>query len=103
MKLYIHYNFFFHFIWQPGTDGVKRELLMQNYETGGLKMINLRNYIYILKSTWIRRLIINDSKYKTIFETKYSKVEDLISRGLDFARFLKTKVISSGIIYWKHG
>ena len=81
---------FFHFIWQSGTDRVKRELLMQNYETGGLKMINLRNYIYALKSTWIRRLIINDSKYKTIFETKYSKVEDLINRGLDFARFLKT-------------
>ena len=53
-------------------------------------MINLRNYIYALKSTWIRRLIINDSKYKTIFEIKYSKVEDLINRGLDFARFLKT-------------
>ena len=53
-------------------------------------MINLRNYIYVLKSTWIRRLIINDSKYKTMFETKYSKVEDLINRGLDFARFLKT-------------
>ena len=63
---------------------------MQNYETGGLKMINLRNCICALKSTWIRRLIINDSKYKTIFETKYSKVEDLINRGLDFARVLKT-------------
>ena len=63
---------------------------MQNYETGGIKMINLRNYICALKSAWIRRLIINDLKYKTIFETKYLKVEDLINRGLDFARVLKT-------------
>lgn len=42
---------FFQFIWQSGTDRIKREVLMQSYENGGLKMINIRNYITALKIT----------------------------------------------------
>ena len=33
---------FFHFIWQSGTDRVKRDLLMQEYNIGGLKVTNLK-------------------------------------------------------------
>ena len=41
-------------------------------------MINLKNYMLALKSTWIRRLIVNTSKYVSIFETMYTEV---IPRG----------------------
>ena len=34
---------------------------MQEYDRGGLKMINLKNYICALKSIWIRCLLANDS------------------------------------------
>ena len=40
---------FFNFIWQSKVDRVKREVLMQEYEKGGLKMINLRSYIFSIK------------------------------------------------------
>ena len=30
---------FFNFIWNGKTDKVKRNIMMQNYESGGLKMI----------------------------------------------------------------
>ena len=33
---------FFHFIWQSGTDRIKRDILMQEYDRGSLKMINLK-------------------------------------------------------------
>ena len=59
---------FFNFIWQSRTDRVKRDILMQNYDKGGLKMVNLRHYICALKGSWIRKLITKDSKYINIFE-----------------------------------
>lgn len=49
-------------------------------------MSNLKNYICALKSTWIRRLILNDSKYKTMFEAKYSNIKEIVNRGLEFVR-----------------
>ena len=59
---------------------------MQDYSKGGLKMLNIKNYIVALKTTWIRRLVTKDSKYINIFETQYHKVNDLIIRG---AAYLK--------------
>ena len=40
---------FFSFIWQSSTDRIKREILMQDYSKGGLKMLNIKNYIVALK------------------------------------------------------
>ena len=36
---------FFSFIWQSSTDRIKREILMKDYSKGGLKMLNIKNYI----------------------------------------------------------
>ena len=88
---------FFHFIWQSGTDRIKRDTLMQEYDKGGLKMINLKNYMLALKSTWIRRLIVNTSKYVSIFETMYTKINDLINRGLEFTKRL---IRNKSNIFW---
>lgn len=79
---------FFAFIWQSRVDRIKRDLLMQEYDNGGLKMINLQNYVTALKLTWLRRLIMNDSKYKYMFELKYSSLEMLLKRGTEFANSL---------------
>lgn len=81
---------FYHFIWQSKVDKVKRDILTQEYEDGGLKMINLNYYIYSLKCTWIRRLITSETKYKSIFEIYYTNVDNLITRGIEFVRKLKT-------------
>ena len=87
----------FHFIWQSGTDRIKRDILMQEYDRGGLKMINLKKYICALKSTWIRRLLANDSKYVSVFESKYTKIKDLINRGLEFTKGL---IRNKNNIFW---
>ena len=81
---------FFNFIWQSRTDRVKRDILMQNYDKGGLKMVNLRHYICALKGSWIRKLITKDSKYINIFESKYTNISDLINRGTEFINKLIT-------------
>ena len=52
-------------------------------------MINLKNYICALKSTWIRRLLANDSKYVSVFESKYTKIKDLINRDWNLQKGYK--------------
>ena len=40
----LHVNFF-HFIWKSNVDRINRDILMQDYEFGGLKMINIKKII----------------------------------------------------------
>ena len=62
---------FFEFIWMSSMDKNKREVIIQDFIQGGLRMIHLEKYIYALKLGWIRRLIINESKYKILFQNIY--------------------------------
>ena len=44
-------------------------------------MIQIKQYIAALKTSWIRKFITNDSKYKTFFENIYTKVKHFVNRG----------------------
>ena len=80
---------FFSFVWNSKTDRIKRDVLIQEYNAGGLKMININNFVSALKISWIRRLITVDSKYKAIFELVYTKINNLLYRGMEFINELK--------------
>ena len=82
---------FFRFIWQSPTDRIKREVLCQEYYKGGLKMVHLDSYINALKITWIRRLISTNSKYKTLFETMHTNINDLINRGSTYINEIQSR------------
>ena len=45
-------------IWENKTEKCKRNLITQNYTRGGIKMININNFITALKCTWIRRFFL---------------------------------------------
>ena len=60
-------------------------------------MINLKNFMLALKSTWIRRLTVNTSKYVSIFETMYTKINDFINRGPEFTKRL---IRNKSNIFW---
>ena len=82
---------FFRFIWQSPTDRIKREVLCQDYYKGGLKMVHLDSYINALKITWIRRLISTNSKYKTLFETMHTNINDLINIGSTYINEIQSR------------
>ena len=42
-------------------------------------MIELNKFIIALKASWIRNLVVNDSKYKSLFENTYTNVNSLIN------------------------
>lgn len=47
----------FNFLWKSKVYKIKRKQITQEYSNGGLKMIEINNYIRSLKSSWIKRLI----------------------------------------------
>ena len=50
-------SLFFKFIWSDKPDKVKRNLLVQSYENGGLKMPHIQSFESALKMTWIKKII----------------------------------------------
>jgi len=50
----------FKFIWNSKPNKVKRSILFQEYEYGGLKLTNLSMFISAIKASWIKRYL--DSK-----------------------------------------
>ena len=60
---------FYYFLWQKGPDKIKRALIIQSYENGGLRMVDVKQFIVALKETWIRRIIVSNKKYKAILLT----------------------------------
>ena len=56
-------------MWKSKVDRIKRKQITQDYNSGGLKMIDVHSYIKGLKSSWIKRLLNNqDSKWKSLIQ-----------------------------------
>ena len=89
----------FKFVWDNKPEKVKRSIITQDYAIGGLKMINLTNYIISLKSSWLRRCIVSNSSWTNLFVcTNYCNIQDIINYGDDFVR---RKLINSRNPFWK--
>ena len=69
---------YFNFIWQNKPDKIKQEVLVQDYEVGGIKIIDIVNFTTALKVTWIRRCFQTHSRWITLFES----VTDLTTKQL---------------------
>ena len=44
--------------------------MIKNYTEGGLKMISVCNFMIALKSTWIRRILRSNAKWKVVIESQ---------------------------------
>ena len=56
-------NMFYNFLWSGKPEKIKRIILTQDYNNGGLRMVDLENFIYSMKITWIRRYIHQPKTY----------------------------------------
>ena len=68
-------NIFFRFLWNNKRDKIKRKVIMNNYEEGGLKLPHIESYCYALKMSWIQKLLIpmNHSQWKLLLLDKIEK------------------------------
>lgn len=56
-------NLFYKYLWSSGPDKIKRNIITQKYEKGGLRFINLENFMNAIKLTWLRRESKMNTKY----------------------------------------
>lgn len=76
-------NILFDFVLNSKWDKIKRQVCTQKYEHGGLRMVDIKSYIKGLKSTWMRRLIRDNSKWKTMLENTIN-IEKILNTGSDY-------------------
>ena len=63
---------FFNFLWDEKPDKVKRSSLISDYNSGGMKMIDIYSFERALKVSWIKRLLFQKkSLWNQLFEEMY--------------------------------
>ena len=61
---------FFSFLWNGKGDKIKRNVIINDYSCGGLRMIDIFSFSKSLKATWIQKYLDkeNQSKWKLFFD-----------------------------------
>ena len=102
---------FFSFVWNDRKDKIKRNVLINSRDMGGLDMIHLPSFIKALKLTWIKKLVDanNTSPWKLMLIDsleKYGHCNILLydkascnEISNDFNRFWKDVFISWSTLY----
>ena len=57
------------FVWNDKLDKIKRNSLVQIYKNDGLKIIDCKNFMTTLKSSWVRSLTFSQFNRTELFET----------------------------------
>ena len=89
-------DIFFDFIWQ-GPSKIKKSVIIKDYSEGGLRMINVSNFIQSLKCTWIRRLTTADGTW-TSLTSHFINIEKLLNCGKDYPDSLVERTSNC---FWK--
>ena len=90
---------FYDYLWDGKPDKIKRQTVSQEYYQGGLKMINIQNFIVGLKATWIKRTISSfNSQWIQLFQTTITTVNKIQTRGLSWLKYLATITSNE---FWK--
>ena len=63
-------NLFYNFLWGGRGDKIERDIMISDYEQGGLKMIDVTSFVKALKSNWIKKYPDqnNLAKWKLFFD-----------------------------------
>ena len=83
-------NIFYDFLWE-GPAKIKIKVIIKQYLQGGLNMINLNAFIISLKTTWIRRLIVNDGNWSNIIKEKID-LKHITVYGEEYIQMLGNKI-----------
>ena len=55
---------FFNFLWNDKGDKIKRAVMINDYPSGGLKMIDVISFNKSLKASWIKKYLDSESRSK---------------------------------------
>ena len=80
---------FYSFVWNGKGDKIKRNVMINDYAEGGLRMIDIQSFSKALKATWIRKYLdtTNQGKWKLFFDLELER----FGCSLPFTGNLNTK------------
>ena len=55
---------FYVFLWNRKGDKIKRDIIINDYSNGGLKMIDIQSFSTSLKATWIKKYLDEENQRK---------------------------------------
>ena len=76
--------FVFNFVWNNASDRIKRKVIIQDYDMGGLRLDDVKKIICGLKLSWIRRLSSSNKKYLYVVKDSYPFLENFEIFGMDY-------------------
>ena len=89
----------FRFVWSNKPHKIGRNIIMQNYEEGGLNMVNIRCFIKAMKMSWVDRLINDDSLLTELFELNvFERKENFFSVGAELLNYVSCNIKNE---FWK--
>ena len=92
-------NKLYNFVWDDKPEKIKRVILSQNKVNRGLKMPNIVNFIYALKCTWIRRILVSPNRpWVRLLESSYCSSNNLINYSPFWGIKVKDKIQND---FWK--
>ena len=72
------------FLWNKKSK-IKKDVIVNQYAKGGLKMTNLNAFMNALKSPWVRRILTSDSKWQEFMKI-HLNLEKLMSCDTEHIR-----------------
>ena len=86
-------------LWKGNKDRIARKTMIQDYEHGGCRMIQIESFIKALKLTWVRRIIKSESQWKNIFlELTKSDPILFLQAGVDYYKKCEN---STKNLFWR--
>ena len=68
------------FLWDSKPDKIAKNIIVQDYPYGGLKMIYFICFVNSLKASWVKRLKLSDSLTYTIYSKQVNTYGGHIDR-----------------------
>ena len=81
----------FSFLWNGKRDKVKRIAMFQSYDQGGIKMLDVRNFLSALKISCLQRTIDSEGKVAKLLFSTCPQVKNIKIMGSEFANVLMQK------------
>ena len=72
----------FNFLWDGKPDKIKRSIMVSDYMSGGMKMVDIYNFERALKVNWIKKLLSQKkSLWNQMFKQIYKSCDKVIQFG----------------------
>ena len=88
---------FLNFLWDGKRNKIAKKVVCDDYENGGLKMINVFSFISTMKLSWLRRIYLDsgETTLKKLVFNFYPELWKLDKVGTRFAKMLQQRLHNS--------